>query len=450
MGGVAGLLGAEGRTDRHGRVRAPARVGAQAVSVWAGARSRLHGGERAARHSENVRDGDRPIPAAQLRSPLPRPMRTREALASSYNVPAVDVASRWAPASLLQTLHLAGFESLRAGRRVLRARPGAGERRRDADRARERLSRAGERRRVAAVDWRRRDWRAGAAACGGARRVISPVASAIVLDMLSDPAARMPGFGIEHAVRLSLPRRREDGHEPSLHRQLGRRHDACIHGRGVGRKLQRTGDGGSERRTGAGPLLHRAVMAVSRRVRPGVLTTPAEAGAVSVPVCRLSGTARDIRVRAAHRVVRRRHRADARGRLGARRTSRAARRVRGVVATRAARIRPTRSRAPSLPRVAGANGGASLTPPPARPARASQFRITSPLEGDRYSIPAGVEARYASIALRQAGLVRSRSAGPSTESRTRGDRWALVPGIARDSGRVGAGDTAEVRVVVER
>src|SRR4029078_11347207 len=41
--------------------------------------------------------------------------------------------------------------------------------------------------------------------------------------------------------------------------------------------------------TGAGPLLHRAVMAVSRHISPGVLTTPAEAGAVSEPVCRLSG-----------------------------------------------------------------------------------------------------------------------------------------------------------------
>src|SRR5204862_4905762 len=40
------------------------------------------------------------------------PVRAREALASSYNVPAVEVASRFGTASLLRTLHLAGFESL--------------------------------------------------------------------------------------------------------------------------------------------------------------------------------------------------------------------------------------------------------------------------------------------------------------------------------------------------
>ena len=40
------------------------------------------------------------------------PVRAREALASSYNVPAVDVASRFGTSSLLQTLRLAGFTSL--------------------------------------------------------------------------------------------------------------------------------------------------------------------------------------------------------------------------------------------------------------------------------------------------------------------------------------------------
>ena len=34
---------------------------------------------------------------------------------------------------------------------------------------------------------------------------------------------------------------------------------------------------------------------------------------------------------------------------------------------------------------------------------AAGFRIVSPLEGDRYQVPPGVEARYATIALRAAG-----------------------------------------------
>src|SRR5262249_50210678 len=40
------------------------------------------------------------------------PVRAREALASSYNVPAVELALRVGPSSLLQTLFLAGFTSL--------------------------------------------------------------------------------------------------------------------------------------------------------------------------------------------------------------------------------------------------------------------------------------------------------------------------------------------------
>ena len=48
-------------------------------------------------------------------------------------------------------------------------------------------------------EWRPWTWRltsdASRGPARGARRVISPAASAIVLDILSDPAARIPGFG---------------------------------------------------------------------------------------------------------------------------------------------------------------------------------------------------------------------------------------------------------------
>jgi penicillin-binding protein 1C len=43
------------------------------------------------------------------------PVRAREALASSYNVPAVDLADRLGAAALLRTLHDAGFASLARG-----------------------------------------------------------------------------------------------------------------------------------------------------------------------------------------------------------------------------------------------------------------------------------------------------------------------------------------------
>jgi hypothetical protein len=41
--------------------------------------------------------------------------------------------------------------------------------------------------------------------------------------------------------------------------------------------------------SGAGPLLHRAVLAVARRHAPGILPMPASVGAVPVTICRLSG-----------------------------------------------------------------------------------------------------------------------------------------------------------------
>ena len=72
VGRLAGLLGGERWSDRHGRVATAARVGAQAVPVRCRARPRLHRGQRASRHPEVISDGDRPISAAQLRSTVPR------------------------------------------------------------------------------------------------------------------------------------------------------------------------------------------------------------------------------------------------------------------------------------------------------------------------------------------------------------------------------------------
>jgi len=82
--------------------------------------------------------------------------------------------------------------------------------------------------------------------------------------------------------------------------------------------------------------------------------------------------------------------------------------------------------------------------------RAAGFRIVSPLQGDRYQVPPGVEARYATIALRAAGApgdapVRWWVDGAPTRSA----RWQLRPGrhsirAVAASGRV-AGVTVEVK-----
>jgi len=148
-------------------------------------------------------------------------------------------------------------------------------------------------------------------------------------------------------------------------------------------------------------------------VPPGVLTTPAEAGAVSLPVCRLSGlratpecasltewfepgtepTREDDWERGGrvHLPDEYAEWAQHGQRSSADEVTRALAAARGDIET-AERLTPTPDSARLVPRVGG--------PAP--------FRITSPLDGDRYAIPAGVESRYASVALRAGGAGASR------------------------------------------
>jgi hypothetical protein len=81
---------------------------------------------------------------------------------------------------------------------------------------------------------------------------------------------------------------------------------------------------------------------------------------------------------------------------------------------------------------------------------AGVFRILSPQEGDVYRVPAGVEARYATLALRAAGGMAGRGVRWTVDGRPqRSSRWALVQGTHLVRAVDGAGTAAEVRVVVE-
>ena len=382
------------------------------------------------------------------------PTRVREALASSYNVPAVDVASSLGANALLQTLRRAGFESLRQDAEYY----GLGLALGNGDVTLIELAN-GYRALANGGEWRPWTWRPGDASgptgsVRGGRRVISPVASAIVLDILSDPAARIPGFGTTTpfdfpfpvAVKTGTSRHFTDNWAVGTTRGFT---VAVWAGNFSGHAME-----GVSGVTGAGPLLHRAVMAASRHVPPGVLTTPAEAGAVSMPVCRLSGLratpecasltewfvrgtepTRDDDWERSGRVTLPDEYAEWE-RHGQRPSVDEVRRA--LAAAQSPTNRVDRLTSENAVRGEARHG-----------AGATQFRITSPLDGDRYAIPAGVEAPYASVALRASGAGAFRVQWSIDGKPYDRGRWALVTGTHEIRAVSARGDTAHVRVVVD-
>jgi hypothetical protein len=96
---------------------------------------------------------------------------------------------------------------------------------------------------------------------------------------------------------------------------------------------------------------------------------------------------------------------------------------------------------------------AAASPPPSHtpgPAGGDPFRILSPQAGDVYRIPAGVEARYATVALRASGGASGRGLRWFVDGRLHATaRWALAPGRHRIGAVDAAGDSTEVSVTVE-
>jgi penicillin-binding protein 1C len=137
------------------------------------------------------------------------PVRARIALASSYNVPAVRVAEKVSAPELLQTLRRAGFDSLSrdADHYGLGLVLGDGEVSLLAlARAYAALARGG---RLPELRFVREAQDAQGRALplppGAERRLFSPVAAALVTDILADPAARAPAFGLDNALRFPFP-----------------------------------------------------------------------------------------------------------------------------------------------------------------------------------------------------------------------------------------------------
>lgn len=343
------------------------------------------------------------------------PVRARDALGSSYNVPAVELAERVGVASLLATLRQAGFASLDHTAEYY----GLGLSLGNGDVTLLELANAY---RALANEgvWKPIRWKADSSEDPASERhVMSPQAAAMVLDILSDPVARLPSFGAETPLDFPFKAAAKTG--TSRHftdnwavATTGGFTVAVWVGNFSGRPMQ--GVGGI---TGAGPLLHRAALLVAQRYPPGDLPGPGQTGAVAVRICRLSGL-----------------------RAGPDCPPMTEWFMPGTEPTRDCDWH--RSGRVVLPvEYAGWAGAASAAETGSTP-----FRILSPQDGDRYSLPVGAEARYATVALRASadGGVRVRW---FVDGRTWSDtRWRLVPGRHTIRAVRADGQSAEVRIEV--
>ena len=368
------------------------------------------------------------------------PVRLREALASSFNIPAVELAKRLGPGSLLVTLRRAGFESLSRSPDYY----GLGLALGNGDVTLLELAN-GYRAIANGGVWRPVRWRTSAPdePAEPGRRVMSQRSAAFVLDILSDPVARIPGFGLDTPLDFPFPAAAKTG--TSRHftdnwavATTGRFTVAVWVGNFSGRPMD-----GVSGVSGAGPLLHRAVLLTADRYPPGALGAPRETGAVAVRICRVSGLLATDRCPGMtewvepERAPTRRcdwHRGDG-VQLPAEYAEWAGQET----------VWSGRDADPEGERPATASARAE-----ARPAAPEEsFRIVAPRQGDRYEIPPGVDPRYATIALRAGGRREGAVRWFVDDRPVTSGRWALRPGIHVIRALGTGGERDEVRIDVE-
>ncbi|HYU10010.1 MAG TPA: penicillin-binding protein 1C [Gemmatimonadales bacterium] len=341
------------------------------------------------------------------------PVRAREALASSYNVPAVELANRLGAASLLRVLHDAGFRSLAHSADYY----GLGLALGNGDVTLLELANA-YRALAAGGVWTPVEWRTVSPAEGSAldRRFMSAGSAALVMDILADPTARIPGFGVETPFDFPFPAAVKTGtsHHFTDNWAVGVTGEFTVAvwvGNFDGQPMR-----GVSGVTGAGPLLHRAMLVTARRYAPGALPGPGFFGATRLRVCALSGL----------RAVDGCPDLDEWFLAGTAPQQSCDWHRDGVV------VWPAEYVEWAAQNGQGDEGAATETAAntaAAKGAAGGQFQIVSPRRGDRYEIPPGIDSRYATIALRAAtlrgdGAVRWFMDGrPLTTS-----RWSLIPG----------------------
>ncbi len=373
------------------------------------------------------------------------PVRAREALASSYNIPAVELAERVSARSLLDVLHLAGFTSLKrsADHYGLGLALGNGDvtllEIANAYRA---LANGGV--------WRPYIWRMmepGTPPRGEERRIMSERSAALVLDILSDADARVPGFGLQTPLEFPFRAAAKTGTSRHFTDNWAAATTAGFTvavwvGNFTGRPME-----GVSGVSGAGPLLHRAVLLTARRYAPGELPSPERVDAVPVEICRLSG----LRATAEcpHRIEWFAPGTEPGAACDWHRDGRV------VLPREYAEWVEQRAReeggstAMRLASGDGASGGLETSTHGGAAAAVPRFRITSPVDGDRYQVPPGVEARYTTVALRASGARDGAAIHWYIDGRAwPGGRLQLAPGTHIITARAGR-EADEVRIVVE-
>lgn len=220
------------------------------------------------------------------------PVRAREALANSYNVPAVRVANDVGLTASLDVLRKAGFESLSKGAEHygLGLALGNGEVSLwEAARAYAGLSRGG---RLEPLRPVLRAWKADGTELKvraelQPRRFADPRAAALVTHVLSDNAARARAFGLDNALRLPFPAAAKTGTSKgySDNWTVGftkERTVAVWAGNFDGTPMVHVSG-----ITGAGPIFKRVMLRAMDGVRPEPLVE--RRGLESARICPLSG-----------------------------------------------------------------------------------------------------------------------------------------------------------------
>jgi len=366
------------------------------------------------------------------------PVRAREALASSYNVPAVELTDRVGAASLLTVLRAAGFGSLARSAQYY----GLGLALGNGDVTL--LELANGYRGLAtegvwhAVDWRRLSPDARPA---GDRRFVSAGSAALVLDILADPTARIPGFGVETPFDFPFPAAVKTGtsHHFTDNWAVGVTGGFTVAvwvGNFDGEPMR-----GVSGVTGAGPLLRRAMLVTARRYAPGELPSPRTVGATRVRICALSG----LRARGGCADL------DEWFLPGTAPQQECDWHQNGTV------VWPTEYvewAAQNGKAAAGeAAAGEAAADKTAAQGGGAQFQIVSPRSGDRYEIPPGMDARYATIALRASAMPGDGAIRWFIDGRrVLQSRWALRPGthVVRAITASGASDETRIEVTSPR